>query len=165
MTRQAHRTADNHHLSAGGLAVAVGGIFGLICSCALPVAADTGDSASKPAVRLASATRLAPPLPAVTEEVMWKKYNEYGMTAYTRGSLPEAARMFRNAFKELRNNAPPDAALADSKDLRLATVMTNLGAVYRDMGKDASAEQLLKAAIEIKRRELKPSDPSLLLSL
>jgi hypothetical protein len=144
---------------------AAGAIIGFMITCPMAVGAVDTEQAPAPAAHLVAAKKLAPPLPAVTEDVMWKKYNEYGMTAYTRGSLPEAARMFRNAFKDLQKKAQPGAALGDSKDLRLANVMTNLGAVYRDMGKDASAEQLLKAAIEIKRRQLKPTDPSLLLSL
>ncbi|HEY9867565.1 MAG TPA: tetratricopeptide repeat protein [Candidatus Obscuribacterales bacterium] len=102
------------------------------------------------------AARLAPPLPAVTQEALWKKYNEYGMTAYQRGSLPEAARMFRSAYKL--------AANFGRSDLRLAAVATNLGAVYRDMGKHSAAEQLLKQALDIKKKHLPPTDPSLLLT-
>lgn len=102
------------------------------------------------------ATHLNPPLPAVTQEALWKKYNEYGMTAYQRGSLPEAARMFRNAYKLALNFG--------RSDLRLAAVATNLGAVYRDMGKHSAAEQLLKQALDIKKKHLQPTDPSLLLT-
>src|SRR4029453_11419065 len=100
-------------------------MMGLMVFCPMAVEAGGGEPASTPAVHIASAPKLAPPLPAVTEDVMWKKYNEYGMTAYTRGSLPEAAKMFRGAFKALQKNAKPGDALADSTDLRLATVMTN----------------------------------------
>jgi hypothetical protein len=102
------------------------------------------------------ATRLNPPLPPVTQEALWKKYNEYGMTAYQRGSLPEAARMFRNAYKLALNFG--------RSDLRLAAVATNLGAVYRDTGKHSAAEQLLKKALDIKKKHLPPTDPSLLLT-
>ncbi len=167
MKPSARRTARVPYLSAGTLEPAAAVVVALISTLLLAVevcAGETGDQRATPSGGRV-ATKLAPPLPAVTEDVMWKKYNEYGVTAYSRGSLPEAARMFRNAFKALQKKARPGSALSDSKDLRLATVMTNLGAVYRDMGKHASAEQLLKGAIEIKRKQLSNSDPSLLVSL
>jgi tetratricopeptide (TPR) repeat protein len=92
-------------------------------------------------------------LPSNTFERLWQTYMRQGGQAYRGKDLAEAETMYRGAVKV--------AEKFPVGDKRLATTLTNLGAVLRDAGKWEEAETVFKRALAIKDEHLDPGDPSL----
>ena len=83
----------------------------------------------------------------------WEKENTAGSKAAAQGNTVEAERQFTAALHEAGKSGEPD--------LRLATSLSNLAAVYQDNGEYALAEQLYRRALAIEQEILLPGDPVL----
>jgi tetratricopeptide (TPR) repeat protein len=94
---------------------------------------------------------------ACTQETQWEKHMTTAAKAYQQGRYTDAERSFQATVKEAEAFGP--------QDLRLATSLNNLAALYHQQGKYDEAEPLYKRSLAIVEKSLGPEHPHMATSL
>lgn len=87
----------------------------------------------------------------------WDAYTQLGQEAFRYGRFIEAERALAAAIREAERLGP--------RDSRLVTSLTNLAALYLELGGYAEAEPLYRRALEISETMLGPEHPDVAVGL